>query len=310
LIIMDIQPTTPVSAPVHSISDVVYARHGGHPLLLDILRPEPVPPEPMPIIIWIHGGGWSYGDKRDTPHRFLAEHGFFCVSLNHRPSSERIFPAQIHDVKAAVRWLRAHAEEYRVDAAHIGVWGHSSGGHLAALLGTSAGVPELESATEHEHRDGSSSGVQAVVAVSAPSDFLQLGSPFEQPDLPIARFVGGPLREREATVRTANPITHIRDSVPPFLIVHGERDEAVPIRQAELLHEALKRTGAEVTFVRVEDAGHYLAARPDPQRKQGAASMHDQTVGMLTADLERTILAFFDRHLRPSSCVVRQAAER
>ncbi len=130
--------------PVTLMPDVPYGMAGGAPLLLDILRPESPPPAPMPAVVEIHGGGWAEGEKDALRNRFFAERGYFTVSINYRLSSEAIFPAQAHDAKAAVRWLRAHASEYGVDPDRVGVWGHSAGGHLAALLGTSADVVELE----------------------------------------------------------------------------------------------------------------------------------------------------------------------
>ena len=124
-------------------SDLEYARVGEKSLLLDLYLP-PEGESPWPVIVWIHGGAWRTGNRADPPALFLVERGYAVASISYRLSREAIFPAQIHDCKAAIRWLRARAGEYDLDPARIGVWGASAGGHLAALLGTSGGVERLE----------------------------------------------------------------------------------------------------------------------------------------------------------------------
>jgi acetyl esterase/lipase len=245
--------------------DVQYGDADGEALLLDLLQPDTPPSKPAPAVVWIHGGGWETGDKQAGYAQllcpFLAKKGFVTASLNYRLSDQALFPAQLHDVKAAIRWLRANAADLGVDPKRIGVWGHSAGGHLSALLGTTGDLPELEGASGSP---GYSSRVQAVVPVSPPTDFLAIPPVWthEEPRRATSKLVGGPLEERPELVRLANPIAHIRPGVPPFLIVHGEADEIVPVEQAELLYDALKRTGAEATFLRLPRADHQLAA-PD-----------------------------------------------
>ncbi len=245
------------------IPDVPYGSADGRVLLLDILRPEPIPDRPMPVIAEIHGGGFYEGERDTERNRLLAEHGFFTVSIDYRHSPEAPFPAQIHDAKAAIRWLRANAEEQHLDPSRIGAWGGSAGGAIAALLGTSADVPELEG---ENGSPGYSSTVQAVVDECGPTDMQGQVQPgmvwvFEQ-------LFGGPVSGRADLVRLANPVTHIRPHCPPFLIVHGEEDDVVPIRNSELLDEALTRAGCDVTFIRVPGGGHSFTDHWDQSMEQ------------------------------------------
>ena len=238
------------------IENIPFCLVEGTPLCLDLIMQEDTPKQQLPAIIYIHGGGWLRGDKaglggRDWNARF-AKHGFVCVNINHRLSGDSNFPAQIHDVKAAVRWLRSHAHEYNIDPAKIGVWGHSSGGHLASLLGTSAFASELEGGGGN---DAYSSEVQAVCTVSGPTDLLQMGGWHNLPHSPEARLFGlHTLADNPQAVAQANPITYITDKTPPFFLIHGDADTVVPIHQAELLYDALE----DASFLRVKGADHGL----------------------------------------------------
>ena len=153
--------------------NVEYARVGEKSLRMDVYAPDN-PKGPLPAVIYIHGGGWRRGDKSQQTGVPLVSHGYVVASINHRPSQEAIFPAQIEDCKAAVRFLRANAKKYSIDAGHIGVWGDSSGGHLSALVGTSGDVKELEGRVG-EHLD-QSSRVQAACVYYGPIDFLSIMS--------------------------------------------------------------------------------------------------------------------------------------
>ncbi|WP_312118031.1 alpha/beta hydrolase [Brevibacillus reuszeri] len=237
------------------IEDIPFTLVDGSPLCLDIIMPEEAA-APQPAIIYIHGGGWLRGDKsglggRDWNARF-AKHGFVCVNINHRLSGEASFPAQIHDVKAAVRYIRSHSHEYNIDPVKIGVWGHSSGGHLASLLGISAFASELEESGESE---SCSCAVQAVCTLSGPTDLLQMGGWHDLAYSPEARLIGiRALADNPQAVALANPIHYITDQAPPFFIIHGDADSIVPIHQAELLYEALENA----SFLRVKGADHGL----------------------------------------------------
>ncbi|WP_308410447.1 alpha/beta hydrolase [Fischerella muscicola] len=205
--------------------------------------------------------------------------------INYRLSHQAIFPAQIEDAKAAVRWLRAHAKQYQLNPQRIGAWGFSAGGHLAALLGTSDNILTLEGKGGYSEYP---SHVQAVVTMGGPTDLLQMGGWHDAPDSPEARLVGGSIHEKQEVVNQANPITYIKPTPPPFLIIHGECDELVPIGQAELLYQALKAVGGNVTFVRVREGNHgfCLANQPYPNEQ------------VFQMEIEQLVLAFFQKHLQ------------
>ena len=215
--------------------------------------------ENLPLIIWVHGGAWHGGDKKHyTPKEYLKT-GYAGASINYRLSQHAIFPAQIEDVKAAVRWLRANAETYRLDPNRFAAWGSSAGGHLVAMLGTTGDVAEFEVGENLKV----SSQVQAVVDYFGPTDFLQMdaqslpdGLVHDAPDSPESQLVGGPIQEYKDRVARANPITYVSKDDCPFLIIHGDQDKLVPYQQSVLLKDALEETGVRVTFYRVEGGGH------------------------------------------------------
>lgn len=269
--------------------DVVFATINGRALHMDILYPKQPPLVPMPALVWIHGGAWRGGSYK-TPGQFvfLARAGYFCASIEYRLSQEAIFPAQIHDCKAAIRYLRAHAAEYRLNPEKIGVWGGSAGGHLAALLGTSGGVSELEGNVggHLEH----SSAVQCVVDLFGPSDMTTMISDRGERIMidpktgwgPEESLLGGPIEERGELARMASPIAYVDKNDPPFLIIHGELDKTVPIVQSEKLAQRLEAAGVECTFIRVKNAGHGFGPNCEPS----------------FAQIQQLILEFFNKHLK------------
>lgn len=249
-----------------SETDIPYGTGGGHDLLLDILRPD-VPAQPrLPAVIWVHGGGWRRGERAPSPNGVLAAHGFVTASISYRFSDEAIFPAQLHDVKAAIRFLRANAARWGIDPERIGIWGHSAGGHLAALAAVSEGVPALEG-------DGGNpdepSGVQAAVPMSPPADFLvdwYAGSGFPRHE-DAWSAVEGLLNgldlddsETRELARLASP-THLATAgVPPMLVVHGALDDLVPIAQGRALVDALREQTADATLLELPDDDHAIAS--------------------------------------------------
>ena len=271
-------------ANVEEIRDVVFGIGGSRPLRLNIARPKPLPENPMPVIIHIHGGGFRAGSYQGPENYPLAEKGYFTINIEYRLSTEAVFPAQIEDCKAAVRWLRANAEKYNLNIDRIGVWGGSAGGHLSALVGTSGDVPEIEG------KGGSaefSSCVHAVVDLFGPTDFMKIERCHGNPDSAECLLVGGLLEEKADVVKMANPITYVKKNNPPFLIIHGENDRIVPYSQSELLYAALKKVGVDVTLVKVENAGHGFA--PDPP---------SSTIKPRLQEISHMIVAFFENHLR------------
>ncbi|PFO06283.1 esterase [Bacillus sp. AFS076308] len=260
---------------VKALPDVEFASPNGKSLLLDLYLPIGAE-GPVPVIVWLHGGGWRIGDRKLGPEfkvRF-AERGYAMASIEYRLSGEAIFPAQIHDVKAAIRWLRSVANEYGLDSKHIGLWGSSAGGHLAALAGTtgSGRLEDLKLGNWEYFSD-----VQAVVDGYGPTDFLQMEEydnstaassddpesirlnavqRHTDPDSPESQLLGAPIQTVPNLVREANPITYIDENIPPFLILHGLSDTAVPVHQSELLYQALIEHGNEAALCLIEGMGH------------------------------------------------------
>ncbi len=255
-------------AGVKAIRDVEYAKVEGSSLKLDLYLPQAAPAGKLPVVVWIHGGGWSAGSRSPCPAAVFVPDGFAAVSISYRFTSVAPFPAQIYDCKGAIRWVRAHAQEYSLDPNRIGVWGGSAGGHLAALLGTSGGEKDLEGTVGGNPEF--SSKVEAVCDWFGPSDIVKLAHADEppaagetDPNSPanaavglLDKLVGGPVREHLDVARRASPTTYISKDDPPFLIMHGDRDALVPIAQSELLHKALKDAGVDSTMHVVAGAGH------------------------------------------------------
>jgi acetyl esterase/lipase len=250
--------------------DLDYVTRGHPRQKLDLYVPKT--DNKVPLIIFIHGGGFSGGDKRDqTPVPFLSEH-FAMASLNYRLSQDAIFPAQIEDCKAAVRWLRKNAAQYNLDPDRFGAWGTSAGGHLVAMLGTTGDTTLFDVG---ENLDVSSR-VQAVADWFGPTDFLQMdahrlpdGMVHNSSGSPESRLIGGPLQKNKDRAEKANPITYITHNSPPFLIAHGDTDRLVPHHQSELLAAALKEVGVPVTFYTVKGGGHgFRDATADEMRRQ------------------------------------------
>ena len=174
-------------------------------------------------------------------------------------SGEAVFPAQIHDVKAAIRWLRANAETYDIDSDHIGICGGSAGGGLASLAGLTGDLPELEG---DAGSPGHSSRVQAVAVASSPSDFLLPGGEMRNDaDGPVTWLFGGTVAEKRELMRLASPITHVSRDAPPFLIAHGTLDETVPFEQGERLYRALVDVGATAEFIPIVGVYHNWLTR-------------------------------------------------
>jgi len=249
--------------------DLVYAKAGEKELLLDVYVPEDVEDKRLPLVVWIHGGAWRAGNKKHCPALPLTKQGYVAASISYRLSQEAIFPAQIEDCKAAIRWLRANAAKYSIDPDRIGVWGSSAGGHLVALLGTSGDVKELEK--QYAHRDHSSR-VQAVCDFFGPTDFLKMDKDslpnsklvHDDPKSPESMLVGAPIQEDPGKVARANPITYVSKDDPPFLIVHGNKDPLVPWQQSKYLFDAMTKTGLkDVKFHLVEGAGHGFRRNPE-----------------------------------------------
>ena len=262
----------------HTHKDVEYVPggHGRHKL--DIYLPPKSGQEPLPVIVWIHGGAWRAGGKKECPVKPFVSKGYAVASINYRLSQHAVFPAQIEDCKAAIRFLRANADKYGFDPNGFGVWGASAGGHLAALLGTSGDTKDFDKGENL----GVSSRVQAVCDYFGPTDFTRMGSSWSRmdhdaADSPESLLIGGPVQENKRKCQRANPITYVTKDAPPFLIVHGEKDPLVPHNQSEILYQALQKAGVRAKFHTVAGGGH--GGFKDPA-------------------IERMVVDFFEKHLK------------
>ncbi|HYG65215.1 MAG TPA: Calx-beta domain-containing protein [Thermoanaerobaculia bacterium] len=250
-----------------------YVDGGGQtqPLQLELLVPTGAAP-PRPVVIWIHGGGWSTGSRLPIPAGVsaLCSQGYAVASVDYRLSGPGArWPLQLHDVKGAVRWLRANAATYGLDPDRFAAWGSSAGAQLAIMLGTAANVGPFTFGNVTVDLEGSvggnpgqSSRVQAVVNWFGQTDFLQMRffptptSDHDAANSPESRLLGGPIQDLPELAATANAMTFASADDPPFLVMHGALDELVPFHQSELLVSALRAHGVRVTFVPVPTAGH------------------------------------------------------
>ena len=251
----------PPAAYTHHITrryqDIPYARLS-FSQALDIYLPD-AGEGPFPVILSIHGGAFMGCDKSDMqvlPMLAGLARGYAVVALNYRLSWEAAFPALVHDVKAAVRWVRANAHWFYLDPHHIAAWGGSAGGYLSAMLGVSAGIPELEDLSLGN--SDQPCHVQAVVDWYGPTNFLKMdeqltasglaplpGTEHSGENSPESWLLGAKLADVPGLVKAANPETYIRQNAAPFLIQHGTADPVVPVQQSIGLAENLKRICGE-----------------------------------------------------------------
>jgi acetyl esterase/lipase len=259
--------------------NVPYAATADPRQTLDVYSPrKPKGDNPLPVVVNIHGGAFRMGDKGMGVREILplvASGDYAAVSINYRLSGQAIWPAQIHDCKAAIRWVRANAQKYHFDPDKIGVIGASAGGHLAAMLGTSGGVDALEG--DVGPNKGVNSKVRCVVDEFGPSDLLAMGGSHDSPESPESQLIGGPVQSSKDAARAASPITYATRDDPPFLIVHGTADPLVPFSQSERLASRLKEAGGVCIFVPITGAGHG---------------------GFRSPEVPRRIRQYFDKHLR------------
>ncbi len=253
----------------------LYVEHGHERNRLDLYLPEKAH-APLPVVVWVHGGAWQAGSKDGCPAVGLTRRGYAVASINYRLSQHAVFPAQIEDCKAAIRWLRANAGNYHFDPDHIGVWGASAGGHLVALLGTAGGAKELEGKGGNADQ---SSRVQCVVDWFGPTDMVNMGGQADKPDTPVAKLIGGPVQDNREKAKKASPLYYAGKDSAPFLIMHGDKDPLVPLKQSEVLADALKKAGVEVKLQVIKDNGH------------GGP-------GFNTPESRKLIEEFFDKHLK------------
>jgi acetyl esterase/lipase len=255
---------------------------------LDIYLPESGE-GPFPVIISIHGGAFMIGDKSDMQLKPMLEglqRGYAVVSINYRMSDETTAPKLINDVKAAIRWVRANAQKYKMNANKIAVWGGSAGGHLSSLAGTSGDVKELEDLTMGNPKE--SSRVQAVVDWFGPINFLTMddqfymlgvkGMPHNSPGSPESKVIGKYIVNAEAEVRAFNPETYISKDDPPFFIQHGSKDPLIPYLQSMEFSNALYLVLGKdkVNVELIEGAGHGTSQFSDPKNLEKVFTFLDK----------------------------------
>jgi acetyl esterase/lipase len=243
------------------IKDLDYVGKGNARQCLDIYLPEAKSEKPCPLLVFIHGGGWEGGDKNGAGALtgLLQGSGMAGASVGYRLTDQGGWPNQIHDCKAALRYLRAQAATYGYDPERIAVYGISAGGHLVSMLGVSSDVPAL-SGNLGAHLD-QKMGVRCVIDFCGPGNFLTFNQDntkpgAESPTGAIAKLLGGPLSQRPEQAREASPITYVSKDDPPFLIIHGTADNLVPLSQAREFDAALDKAGVSSTLVIGQDAPH------------------------------------------------------
>jgi acetyl esterase/lipase len=256
------------------ISNVQYCSGAGKPLLMDVFIPRLSIGKPAPAILWIHGGGWDRGDKNShSAAEFLAKAGFVTATLSYRLSGDSPFPAAIEDCKCAIRFLRANASRYGIDADRIGVAGSSAGGHLAELVATADPSAGLEG-------DGGwqsvSSKVQAAAAYYGVSD-LTMQFPADTVQV-IEKFLRGSRKKKPELFRRASPVFYVSKDDPPLLLVHGEQDAGVPFEQSLRMAKAYLQLGLPGELIAVKNCGHDFQQIGNAPISPSVDLIHQRTV--------------------------------
>lgn len=258
------------------LRDIVIAEVDSHPLKLDLFLPEAT--ENPPLVVFIHGGGWRNNSYKTCHTKWLTDYGFAVASISYRLTDKATYPAQIHDCKAAVRWLRKHADRYGYNAERIGVAGTSAGGHLALLLGVTAGDEQLEG-TVGGNLD-TSSRIQAVVDYYGASDFLLRSknqpSKTEKPGSPVRLLLGDAASKVPDLARLASPAYHVTRDDAPLLIIHGDKDNTVRLDQSERMVEEYEKAGLDVTFEILKGSGHGGSTFFTPEYREKVAQFFKQ----------------------------------
>jgi acetyl esterase/lipase len=247
----------PTAAEIRTARDVTYAVMDRQPQRMDVAWPAG--DGPYPLVVLIHGGGWSGGDKSAYHYamRVLVSQGYAAASIDYRLASSprNLFPAAVEDVRCAVRFLRSNAGRYHIDPARIGALGHSAGAHLAAMLGTAADVPGLDGACPI--RDVSPA-VSAVVALAGPQDIRTAGALDPSQSGMVENFLGAAPESVMERALLASPAVHVKAGAPPFLLVHGTSDGVVPLRQSRSMRDTLRAAGVPVTLIELPGIGHSI----------------------------------------------------
>lgn len=246
--------------------NLVFGNAGGFALKMDVIWCPEKKRDPAPVIVWIHGGAWSDHEldrnyRPETELLKLASKGYFVACIDYRLSDEVPFPAQIQDCKCAIRFLRAHSEEWGLDPQRIGVWGESAGGHLVNLLGSTEGIEEFEGSGGWQEF---SSAVNAVCAWYSPASMTHMA---HEENSVAAALLGNPPKEKlMEKLEWASPINYFHRDMPPFLIMHGDEDPLVPVDQSRIIYQKLQELGSPVEFHLIHGQGHGFFQGDEPYR--------------------------------------------
>jgi len=265
LVLLAICASAVHSTPAQTL-DIEYARVGGHALKLDLHLPKAAKP---PLVVYVHGGAWRSGSKSDVPIDPLLEHGFAIASVDYRLSTESVYPAQIHDLKAAIRFLRAKSADLHYNASRIGIVGSSAGGHLAALVGVTNGHKGLEgNVGDHLNQ---SSDVQCIVSLYGASNLetilpqsTEAGLEMRVPALKL--LLGGTPAEKPDLARLASPVAHLDQRDPPLLLIHGDADPQMPFEQSKEFVKAYEAIRLPVQLITMPGSWHGGAQFYDAKR--------------------------------------------
>jgi len=291
--------------------DIAYIPNGNEAQKLDLYLPEKAADKPLPLIVHIHGGGWMGGSKFPCPVAAMVLKGYAVASVEYRFSQKAIFPAQIQDCQAAIRWLRAHAKEYNFDTDHVGVVGGSAGGHLSALVGTSGGknaFPKIGGNEEQSDR------VQAVCDIFGPADFStvvqQAGEDknvknifeFNTPRDPYSSLIGTKLDDK-LKADAVSPVHYVSQDNPAFVILHGTHDTLVPFAQSEEFAAVLKEKGVAVWLQKLPGSGHGGPAFGKPAVTQLMQNFFDKY--LKGADVQITLVPEAEVAIEPAKPAVK-----
>lgn len=259
-------------------TDIEYARVGERVLNLDLHLPVQSNP---PLIVYVHGGAWRAGSKSDVPIAKLLDHGYAIASVDYRLSTEAVFPAQVHDIKAAIRFLRAKSDLFHLSTQRIAIIGSSAGGHLAALVGVTNGHHELEGKVG-EHLE-QSSDVQCIVSLFGASNLQTIlpqstafGLKMRVPALQL--LLGGQPEEKPELAKLASPVAHLDQADPPLLLIHGDADPQMPPQQSQEFAKAYEAMKLPVQFVMIPGAKHGGAEFYDAERTEIVVKFLDKSL--------------------------------
>jgi acetyl esterase/lipase len=275
---------SPSKAAAKVARNIVYGRVSNEALMMDVYYPTNKGGK-LPLVMYVHGGGWRMGDKdmlamMSGPTELLRR-GYLVASIDYRLAPENKFPAMLQDAKCAVRYLRANAAAFQLDPNRIGVMGDSAGGHLVALMG----LTDASAGFEGAGWTNESSRVQAVVDLYGPTDFSGGGTNLSRMAVRLFKETFNPTNKMDPIIQRASPVTYVSRSAPPFLIIHGNSDGRVDIKQSLKLHELLLAAGADSTFMVITNYAH-------------GTTVFGRRASPDALERSRLIADFFDRKMR------------